>query len=156
MKIKRSCIKSVKVFLLFLSCIIVLFQTACAGLSDWTYDMKNGYEIWRVNSRSIVCGKAETSYSITPVAGDYVSKFYYNSRYIYLQCVDVPENLYEDINTDNPVYYIINVLTDEVFGPMTKAEFEELIISTQIDVESISWINTVPMPDDGIETHIYF
>ena len=156
MKIKCSCIKSAKMSLLFLCCIIVLFQTACAGLSDWSYDMQNGYEIWRVNSRSIVCGKAETSYSITPVAGDYVSKFYYDSRYIYLQCVDVPEDLSEDINTDTPMYYIIDVLTDEVFGPMTKVEFEELINSTQIDAESISWINTVPMPDDGIKTQIYF
>lgn len=134
---------------------IVVFLSACSstfsntqiGNNDWEYDMKNGYEIWHVNARSIVCGKRNTAHSLSNVGGDYVVKFYYNTQHVFLQCVDVPEDINEEINFSNPLFYIIDAKTDEVLGPLSEQEFEEALTNTIDFKESVLWINTKPRPE---------
>ena len=134
---------------------IAVFLSACSsdfsntqiGNNDWEYDMQNGYEIWHVNSRSIVCGKRNTANSLSTVGGDYVAKFYYNTQYVFLQCVDVPEDINEEINYSNPLLYIIDTKTDTVTGPLSKQEFEEASTNAIGIKESIVWIDTNPRPE---------
>ncbi|MBE6738560.1 MAG: hypothetical protein E7566_07950 [Ruminococcaceae bacterium] len=147
MKKKSIGIKLVKVLLCIFCIFALLFSNGC-GLSDWGYDMQNGYAIWRINSRQIECGKIDGPNSIDPVVEDYVVRFSYNSEYIFLQCVEVDvKNVDEEINKDNPMYYLIDVKTDEVKGPLTKSEF----IVTTIDIvgtqDELSWIETDPKPE---------
>ena len=28
--------------------------TGCAGVNDWSYELPNGYEVWRINSNEII------------------------------------------------------------------------------------------------------
>lgn len=147
------CIKPVGVnllkSLLCIFCILALIFFSGCGLGDWGYDMQNGYSIWRVNSRSIVCGKNSGPNSIDRVVDDYVARFYYNSRYIFLYCVDVPEDVQEDVDSSdpNPDFYIIDVTTDEVTGPLTYEEFDDLLVYILGENEALSWINTTPRPE---------
>lgn len=148
MNVKLVGVKLIKVLLCIFCISTLLFSSAC-GLSDWAYDMQNGYAIWRVNSHCIVCGKIDGPNSIDDVGGDYVARFYYNSRYIFLYCVDVPESVHEevDFSDPNPDFYIIDVTTDEVTGPLAYEEFDDLLAYTLEENETLAWINTTPRPE---------
>ncbi len=149
MYIKPVGVKPLKVIMCVICMFTLLFLTSCMAFSDWEYDMQNGYAIWRVNSHCIVCGKIDGPNSIDDVGGDYVARFYYNSRYIFLYCVDVPEDVHEEVDfgDPNPDFYIIDVETDEVTGPLTYEKFDSSLAYTLEENETLAWINTTPRPE---------
>lgn len=113
------------------------------GTSDWSYALPNGYEIWRVNSRSIHCLKVKGSGG-TAVLDQYVSAFSYGQQYVGLQCVAVPEDLNETIDTSDPTYYLLDTSTGSVTGPYTQEEYA----AETGELESMcDWIPTRPAPE---------
>lgn len=77
-----------------------------------------------------------------------MTQFCYNYQYICLQCVNVPDDLSEEVDTSNLDYYIIDTVTDAVNGPLNKEAFEKMLES--IDLEEFTpWIMTKPMPVDA-------
>ncbi len=124
----------------------VVFLFAVSGKSmtgDWFYDLPNDYAIWRVNSREILVG-VESEHSLEHTLERYVSSFCYNGQWIGLQCVDVPEDLQEEINFSQPDYYLINMYTHEITGPMTLEAYREATVNF---ADMTDWIATVPAPD---------
>ena len=117
-----------------------------SGNSDWSYKLPNGYVIWHINSRKIVCGKKETENSISNIGGDYVLKFCYNNIYVCLQCVDVSDDLSKEIDEAYPQFYIINTEKDEIVGPLFETQYIEKINSINLNNLS-SWIKTKPAPN---------
>ena len=52
-----------KVFIASCVLIISLFCTSCSGLGDWEITgLPGGYEIWRINSRSVILCKPDPQY----------------------------------------------------------------------------------------------
>lgn len=118
------------------------------GNNDWSYSLPNGYVIWHVNSRNIVCGKIKSEYSISTISEKYVAKFCYDNQYVCLQCVDASDNLSIEIDKSNPRYYILNTLNDTISEPMS----EELFYKTINDMnmaELSQWEETYPRPNDA-------
>ena len=114
--------------------------------NDWSYELPNDYVIWHINSRKIVCGKKNTEHSITNVVGDYIIKFCYNDQYVCMQCVEVSNNLLEDIDESNSRFYILDTINEDVYGPLLEQEFKEMINILKADNLS-AWIPTKPKPD---------
>ena len=120
--------------------IVILFCCACAGKNDWRFELINGYEIWRVNSNEIVCGKRNSEHSLGENVGEkFVSEFCYDNRYVCLQCADKTRET--QIN-----YYIIDTSIDAEYGPYTQNEFENKLKELNI-TQLCSWIKTNPRPD---------
>ena len=114
---------------------------------DWSYKLPNNYEIWRINSRSIVFGEKKDTNSINILIDRYVSAFRYNDKIIALQCVDVPESLTEPIDISNPDYYIIDIANGEIYGEFSVDEYENKLSEFETN-ELTDWIYSVPTPED--------
>ena len=131
--------------ILLCSCDLVDYDNQ-SGNNDWSYELPNDYVIWHINSRKIVCGKQSTENSITNIVGSYIIKFCYNDQYVCVQCVDVPNDLLENINESSPQFYIIDTISEDVKGPLLENEFEEMLNVLKVDNFS-TWIKTKPKPD---------
>ncbi len=112
-----------KAALLCLALAFLLAGCIGPGASDWRYELPNDYEIWRINSRSIRCIRAEGNQG-SHVLDGYVSAFCYDERNVGLQCVSVSEDLQEEIDTSAPDYYLLDTQTGELSGPWSLAEWE--------------------------------
>ncbi len=61
-----------------------------------------------------------------------VLAFGYNDDYIGIKQVDRPEHAKDKVDKSNPEYYIIEVSTKNLFGPMNESEFNIAIDSNKI------------------------
>ena len=90
-----------KLIMLFL---ILIVLTGCgAGVSDWSYQLPNNYEVWRINSDSIIIKDMESQKNVEEIAG-FVKEFSYDSRYVFTRNV-------ESINNNNifdEKYYVLD------------------------------------------------
>lgn len=130
-----------------------LLLCSCAGVSDWTYsDLPGNYEIWRINSNTIVMVKRLDEYTNDSAIDGYVDAFCCNDIYIGVKRLpfethsdEYPDNVFE-MDFSNLEHYIINTTTDEIHGPYTEEEYEarceELGVGKMCD-----WIKTYPKPD---------
>ena len=84
MNIRLSGNIHIKVLIAFTLICLTLFLSSC-GISDWSYDLPNGYEIVRVNSYSVVFGKNGRRFNTT--IDRYVIAFCHNDSYIGLKRV---------------------------------------------------------------------
>lgn len=109
----KKCIKIISIILLVISLSACTSNTVIYGIhnGDWSYKLPNNYEIWRINSREIVCGKKDGENSLSNVINEnYVLEFKYNERYVCLKCVETTQNLYAEIDKSNPNFYIIDTM----------------------------------------------
>lgn len=77
--------------------------TGCAGIDDWSYELPNGYEVWRINSNEIIvkCVSDTTNNVNIP---SFVKEFSYDDRFICTRNVlSINEN-----NIFNEIYYILD------------------------------------------------
>lgn len=132
--------KKIKIIVITISILFVVFifimslSKIMTGNGDWKYELKNNYQIWKVNSNEIVIGKTEDATSLTPIINDNVVKFKYNDNYVVVGCNN-------DFKDNNLQYYIINFDTDEIIGPLNKSDLDKENIDIAID-----WIKTKPAP----------
>lgn len=102
-----------KVFIASCVLIISLFCTSCSGLGDWEITgLPGGYEIWRINSRSVILCKPDPQYDFlaATVVPAYVFEIAYTDAYIFAKRADVPEDLDEPISYSDPDYYIVDTV----------------------------------------------
>ncbi len=128
--------------LLIYGLVLLVAMSGQSMTGDWSYELPNDYAIWRINSRRIVVG-IEKGSSLDAVLDRYICAFCYNGDYIGLQCVDVPEDLKEEIDTSNPDYYLIDMGSRTVGGPMTLEAYQKAV---QAIADMTDWISTVPAP----------
>lgn len=127
-------IKSVVAVILFT--IIMALIKIGLGTGDWKYELKNNYQIWRVNSKEIIIGKEEDG-MLTPSINENVVKFKYNDNFVVI-------GVNNNFNEDNLKYYIINLSTDEIIGPLNEKDLSSQDINITMD-----WIKTKPAPKDA-------
>lgn len=130
---------------------VMLVLAGCPGYSDWAYDdLPGDYLIVRVNSKHIVFEKGTFEFS-DRVINRQIIAFCYDARYICLKRVPVegvddtrfdPEKL----DTSNPEFYLIDSVTEHVYGPWTEEAFYK-----QVDHWGLTglceWIPTNPRPE---------
>ena len=137
------------------ACLLFLSLSAC-GLSDWTYELLPGdYEIWRVNSKSIILGRV-SEYGLSSCGVEtYVYAFCYNQRFIGIHGLDTGDDDLPagvDIRKeykDHAEYFLVDTQTHEVYGPMVLKMYNELIAFLQTGTMG-DWIATRPMPEGAV------
>lgn len=127
---KHKIIIIISVVAVILFTIIMALTKIGLGTGDWKYELKNNYQIWRVNSKEIIIGKEEDGV-LTPSINENNDNF-----------VLVGTN--NNFNEDNLKYYIINLDTDEIIGPLNEKD-----LSSQNSNITMDWIKTKPAPKDA-------
>ncbi len=134
--------KKNKIIFIISIVVVILFPIIMAlikiglGTGDWKYELKNNYQIWRANSKEIIIGKEEDG-MLTPSINENIVKFKYNDNFV---VVGVNNNF----NEDNLKYYIINLDTDEIIGPLNAKD-----LTNQDTNITMGWIKTKPAPEDA-------
>lgn len=132
---KKQKIIIITISILFILLIFIMsLSKIMTGNGDWKYELKNNYQIWRVNSNEIIIGKIEDDSTLTPSINDNVVKFKYNDNYVVVGCSN-------DLKDNNLKYYIINLTTDEIIGPLNNTDLDKENINITMD-----WIKTKPTP----------
>lgn len=130
-----------KKIVVFVSLVLVLFLTSCAGVSDWSYKLPNNYEVWRINSKEIVVKYVgeETAEAEIP---SFIKEFSYDDRYV---CTRNVESVYEnDIFSEK--YYILDTDEQKLYGPYdTQEEFKYAI--EELEISLAKWYRTSPDPN---------
>ena len=138
--------------LLLLLIITLLLLCSCAspGTQDWSYPLPNDYEIWRINSKSIVIGYKDpnsTGLDTSQGIDEYVFEFCYNERFVCAKQIGVPRESHRPTRGDNPSYYVIDTLNQEVFGPFDSEGLFILELARLRITDLTGWIATVPAPE---------
>lgn len=157
MSTKRIGIKIIRIVLItvfaaaFILDMLTILIVVTNGQDDWGYPLPNNYEISRINSNAIVLNKT-VGQSYNGVIDRYIQSFCYNDRYIGIEHLrelinpEEPDELYPELDTAHPEYYLIDSEQDVIYGPYTKDEYvkqmEDLHISKMGE-----WIPTVPKPE---------
>lgn len=132
---KKQKIIIITISILFILLIFIMsLSKIMTGNGDWKYELKNNYQIWRVNSNEIIIGKIEDDSTLTPSINDNVVKFKYNDNYVVVGCSN-------DLKDNNLKYYIINLTTDEIIGPLNNTDLDKENINI-----TMNWIKTKPAP----------
>ncbi len=128
-----------------LICLLGAALAGCGpGLSDWGYDLPNGYAIWRCNSETIVLGKKTSDYSMENRVGSYISAFCHDDRYVCVKQIGNKEDL-NATNGETTSFYVIDTLEDIVFGPYGGDELDGKLKELNVALPG-AWIKTVPRP----------
>lgn len=144
----KKSIKIISITLLIMSLSACASSTIPYGIhnGDWSYKLPNNYEIWRINSREIVCGKKDGESSLSNVINEnYVLEFKYNERYVCLKCVEATQDLSAQIDKSSPNFYIIDTMKDTIYGAYTNTDFKDKIIDMEL-IFNTDWIKTTPIP----------
>lgn len=123
--------------------LILIVLTGCgAGVSDWSYQLPNNYEVWRINSDSIIIKDMESQKNVEEIAG-FVKEFSYDSRYVFTRNV-------ESINNNNifdEKYYVLDTKEKKVYNSCASiSELKELAEELEIEIPTI-WYRTSPDPN---------
>lgn len=110
--------------------VLALLLLCGCGLSDWSYELTGGYEIWRINSRDIAlvyCEREKDSCK-TVIDNFYVTDFSMNARYIGVKGVphtDMHGASEEDLASDVRKFYLVDVTSGELYGRFdSKTEYD--------------------------------
>lgn len=133
---KHKIIIIISVVAVILFTIIMALTKIGLGTGDWKYELKNNYQIWRVNSQEIIIGKEEDGV-LTPSINENIVKFKYNDNFVLV-------GTNNNFNEDNLKYYIINLDTDEIIGPLNEKD-----LTNQDTNITMDWIKTKPTPKDA-------
>ena len=133
--------------MLFLLSLVLLFSSSCDNTadiyphnSDWSFEIGQGYEVWHINSDTIVFGKKDGQYTLSTIVASYVSAFRYNEDYALV------ERLPEGRGSETKEYYIVDLMHGTVFGPLCESALETELSSHNIGV-MCEWIYTSPQPE---------
>lgn len=126
--------------------LICLCLSGCVGLNDWNYELYNGYEIARLNSKEIILiDKNATPNQIALYK--YIIEFCYNEQFVCLKVVEISEGT--TIDTSCPQYYIVNMVNDTIYGGFDEGEFLKEQKALNIG-ELSAWLSTVPNPEGAV------
>lgn len=130
-----------KIFI-FINLTVVLFLTSCAGVSDWSYKLPNGYEVWRVNSKEVLIKYAGEE-TVDAGIASFVKEFSYDDRYVFTRNVDdISEN-----SIFKETYYALDTEEQKVYGPFGSIEeLQNQAAEWQCEIPR-KWHRTSPDPN---------
>ncbi len=151
----HRCLTRRLTFLLLTFILISVTVMFCScGLPDWSYDLPNGYSIWRSSFKSIdlvLADDSGDSASFVIEQNKYVSYFSYNDTYVAVKYLELPEDIAPEeieayIEKTQEEYCILNTKTADLTKGLTRAEYEQMLIDLEID-DMCDWISTLVAPD---------
>lgn len=120
----------------------ILLLSGCAGVSDWSYQLPNNYEIWRINSEEIVIKNMITETNVDEISG-FIKEFSYDNRYVFMRNV---ENI-SDNNILNETYFVLDTNENKVYGPYDTIEIlQKQAKEWDVDLPQ-KWYRTSPDPN---------
>ena len=130
-----------KIFI-FINLTVVLFLTSCVGVSDWSYKLPNGYEVWRVNSKEVLIKYVGEETADAGIAS-FVKEFSYDDRYVFTRNVDdISEN-----SIFKEAYYALDTEEQKVYGPFESIEeLQNQAAEWQCEIPR-KWYRTSPDPN---------
>lgn len=125
-------------------CLILIFLTSCAGVSDWSYKLPNGYQVWRINSGEIII-KHVGDETVDAEIPSFIKEFSYDDRYVFTRNIDdVSEN-----NIFKETYYVLDTVEQKVYGPFESIEImKNQAEEWQCEIPT-KWYRTSPDPNMG-------
>lgn len=128
---------------IFMVMLVIFLLTGCgAGVSDWSYQLPNNYEVWRINSNSIIIKDMNTQKNVDEISG-FVKEFSYDSRYVFTRNVDSIESN----NIFDEKYYVLDTEEKKVYDSCNSVdELNELAENLEIEIP-IKWYRTSPDPN---------
>ncbi len=126
----------------FINLILVLFLASCAGVSDWSYKLPNGYEVWRINSKEIII-KYVGDETVDAEIPSFVKDFSYDDRYVFTRNIDdiSQNNIFEE------TYYALDTESQKVYGPFENIEeMQSQAQEWQCEIPQ-KWYRTSPDPN---------
>ena len=129
-----------KILITFL---VIFVLTGCgAGVSDWSYKLPNNYEVWRINSNSIIIKDMSSQKNVNEISG-FVKEFSYDARYVFTRNVES----IEDNNVFDEKYYILDTEEKKVYDSCDSAdELRNLAKNLEIELPT-KWYRTSPDPN---------
>lgn len=139
-----------KLSFVLILCFLAISCMVGPGLNDWTYPLPNEYEMYHINSKTIL---------ITPLYKDknpdseligipaHIVSFCLNSRFVCAKTINTENEPRDDVAVS---YYILDTLNQKVYGPFSS---EQKYLSN-VDALAITglgeWIATSPAPEGAI------
>jgi len=128
--------------ILLITVTFLLVLTACSGTSDWTFELPNGYELWRINSNEVIIKYAPSEADNEGIPS-FVKEFAYDDRYVFSRNV-------EDISSNDileEIYYILDTQEKKVYGPFDSTdELQNNADELKIKLPK-RWYRTSPDPN---------
>lgn len=123
--------------------LVIFLLTGCgAGVSDWSYQLPNNYEVWRINSNNIIIKDMNTQKNVDEISG-FVKEFSYDSRYVFTRNVDSIESN----NIFDEKYYVLDTEEKKVYDSCNSVdELNELAEKLEIEIP-VKWYRTSPDPN---------
>ena len=126
--------------------LLVVFTMTGCGLSDWTYELNGGYEIWRLNSRDIqlVYRERGENFAEILINNYFVTDFSVNEGFIGVKGIPYADEVAseEDLASDTRVFYLLDVTSGELYGPFeSKTEYDAKCLELSTG-EMNPWKNT--------------
>ena len=116
--------------------------SGCAGTSDWSYELPNNYEVWRINSDDIIIKNLNTQSNVDKISG-FIKEFSYDTRYVFTRNVES----INDNNILNEKYYILDTENDMVYGAYDSLEeLEKSAKELNLQIPE-KWYRTSPDPN---------
>lgn len=134
-----------KIKIIPLLLLIIMVLTSCVGQNDWSYQLKNGYEISHINSAEIVCAKKDAENTVQEVIGGYVTKFTYDNECVYLQYLDKYDEDFKNFSAEKFKYATVNFITDEIAYFESHTEFIAAVSDDNL-TDLDKWIATKSAP----------
>ena len=111
--------------------------------NDWAFIIHDEYQVWHINSETIVFGRMQSPNAMTHIVESYVSAFKYNSRYF------VAERRPEGKHSEKTEYYIVRLEDGVIYGPIELDDLEKELRNGEMG-ELCDWVYTVPRPEGAV------
>jgi hypothetical protein len=124
--------------------LLLLLALACGGIGlAYEYDLTADYAIWApdTNAQAAVVQKIPDSSSAVTVIGPMVVRFGWNADFIIAQQHPVQDG-FDELNTGVTDWFILEVATEEVHGPLTEEAFGRLRQSLGVP-ETLTFTHTI-------------
>lgn len=129
--------------------LILKFLLRSIAPQDWSVPLPGGYEIWRINSQSIVLVERFPDGYDQTVVTSYINAYWYDQRYIGLWCAAGGADDLLGAAPEADSFYLVDSLENTVHGPLDPDAYEELCLQLQLSSFD-QWIRTAPkVPPDA-------
>lgn len=117
----------------------ILLLSACAGASDWSYsDLPGNYAVYQINTSDVALVKVSEDDTCLAdiIIESYVSEIAWTDNFILVQQTN-PES-----SDHNVSFYVVDIDSDEVHGPLSELEFNDMIGQLKIEFDNSDWTST--------------
>ena len=130
--------------------LILKFLLRSIAPQDWSVPLPGGYEIWRINSQSIVLVERFPDGYDQTVVTSYINAYWYDQRYIGLWCAAGGADDLLGAAPEADSFYLVDSLENTVHGPLDPDAYEELCLQLQLS-HFDQWTKTAPqVPSDAV------